>query len=67
MPKMSDNDLLGVIEAARQDAMIFNGEFSQENERYLREYLGRPYGDEEPDPPMEQARRPGESGTKGNT
>ena len=47
--KMSDHDLLGILDAAEQDAMIFNGEFTRENEKYLREYLGRPYGDEVPD------------------
>ena len=46
MPKMTDSELLATTSAAVQDAAIFNGEFSKENEQYLREYLGRPYGDE---------------------
>ena len=46
MSEMSENELLATTEAAVQDAAIFNGEFSRENERYLKEYLGRPYGDE---------------------
>lgn len=46
MTKMSDFELLGVIQSAEQDATIFNGEFMADNEKYLREYFGRPYGDE---------------------
>ena len=49
MPKMSDHELLSTLNASEQDAAIFNGEFSRENEKYLKEYLGRPYGDEVPD------------------
>jgi hypothetical protein len=43
---MNENELLAIVESAEQDAMIYNGEFMQDNERYLKEYLGRPYGDE---------------------
>ena len=49
MAKMSEHELLATTERAVQDAAIFNGEFTRDNERYLREYLGRPYGDEVPD------------------
>lgn len=49
MAQMSELELLANINRAEQDATIFNGEFTKENERYLREYLGRPYGDEVPD------------------
>jgi hypothetical protein len=46
MAQMSELELLANVEAAEDDAAIFNGEFMAENEKYLREYLGRPYGDE---------------------
>lgn len=46
MPRMPDTELLAILASAEEDAMIFNGEFSEENSKYLREYLGRPYGDE---------------------
>jgi len=46
MPKMSDRQLIAILNAGEEDAAIFNGEFSKENERYLKGYLGRPYGDE---------------------
>ena len=46
MSKMTDSELLAIIEPAEQDAMIFNGDFMSENNRYLKEYLGKPYGDE---------------------
>jgi hypothetical protein len=49
MPKMSESELIATTNRAVQDAAIFNGEFTKENEKYLREYLGRPYGDEVPD------------------
>ena len=49
MAQMSELELLANLEAAEEDATIFNGEFTKENERYLKEYLGRPYGDEVPD------------------
>ena len=43
MAKMSEMELLAITGAAVNDAAIFNGEFSAENEQYLKEYLGRPY------------------------
>lgn len=46
MSKMTDSELLAIIEPAEKDAMIFNGDFMSENNRYLKEYLGKPYGDE---------------------
>lgn len=49
MAQMSELELLANIDAAEEDATIFNGEFTKDNEKYLREYLGRPYGDEVPD------------------
>jgi len=48
MAQMSDLELLANVNSAEEDATIFNGEFTKDNERYLREYLGRPYGDEVP-------------------
>ena len=49
MAQMSELELLSNVNAAEEDATIFNGEFTKDNEKYLREYLGRPYGDEVPD------------------
>lgn len=49
MPKMTDSQLLAIVDAAEQDAMIYNGEYTEQNEKYLKEYLGEPYGDELPD------------------
>ena len=46
MAKMSDSQLVAILQAGEQGAAIFNGEFMQENEKYLKGYLGRPYGDE---------------------
>jgi len=46
MAKMTEMELLAVLNPAMQDAAIFNGEFSALNAKYLKEYLGRPYGDE---------------------
>lgn len=43
---MSDFQLVALIGQAEQDAVVFNGEFMKENERLLKDYLGRPYGDE---------------------
>jgi len=47
--KMKDSELLAILDAAQKDAMIFNGEFTHDNEKYLNEYLGNPYGDEDPE------------------
>lgn len=46
MAKMSDSQLLSIVQDAEQDAAIYNGEFMRENEKYLKGYLGEPYGDE---------------------
>lgn len=43
---MTDYELLALINAAEEDAAIYNGEFMALNEKYLREYMGEPYGDE---------------------
>lgn len=43
---MNDYELLAILNQAEQDAAIYNGEYSQDNEKYLKEYLGDPYGDE---------------------
>jgi len=43
---MSDSELLAIISNAERDAVIYNGEFSRINERLLKDYLGKPYGDE---------------------
>lgn len=46
MPKMTDRELIAIIDPAEKDATIFNGDFMAENNKYLKEYLGEPYGDE---------------------
>lgn len=46
MPKMTDSELAAILSAAEQDAAIFNGEFMSQNEKFLKGYLGEPYGDE---------------------
>lgn len=49
MPEMSEHELLSILDNAEQDAVIFNGEFTKINERLLKDYLQRPYGDEQQD------------------
>lgn len=44
--EMSDSELLAIVSNAESSAVIFNGEFSRINERLLKDYLQRPYGDE---------------------
>ena len=46
MAEMTENDLLAQIAEAESDAVAFNGEFMGDNEKLLKQYLGRPYGDE---------------------
>jgi len=49
MAKMSDNELIALIGAAEREAVIYNGEFMRENEKYLDYYLANPFGDERSD------------------
>lgn len=49
MPKMSDNELLALVGQAEREAVIYNGEFMSENEKFLDYYLANPFGDERPD------------------
>lgn len=46
MNKMTEVELLAIIDHAEQDAAIYNGEFMALNEKFLKEYLGELYGDE---------------------
>lgn len=46
MAEMSENDLLSLVSQAEADAAEFNGSFSKDNERLLKDYFGEPYGDE---------------------
>lgn len=43
---MSESELLALISNAESSAITYNGEFSRLNERLLKDYLQRPYGDE---------------------
>jgi len=43
---MTDSELLAIVSNAESNAIVFNGEFSRINERLLKDYLQRPYGDE---------------------
>lgn len=44
--EMSDAELLAIVATAESHAVVFNGEFTRLNERLLKDYLQRPYGDE---------------------
>ncbi len=46
MAKMSDFELLAILNEAEQDAVLFNTEFMADNERLLKRYQGELYGDE---------------------
>ena len=46
MAKMSEYELLAILNTAEQDASVFNGELSALNTRLLKDYLQEPYGDE---------------------
>lgn len=42
---MTDSELLSLLENAENDAAEYSGEFSRENERYLKAYFGEKSGD----------------------
>ena len=46
MPKMTDSELLAIVDNAETDARNHNGTYTKINERVLKDYLQRPYGDE---------------------
>lgn len=45
MPKMSDSELVSILSQAENDAAEYSGEFSRENEKYLKGYLAEKSGD----------------------
>ena len=45
MAQMSENELVSLLSAAENDAAIYNGEFSEENDKYLKGYLALKSGD----------------------
>jgi len=47
MAKMTDDQLISLVNAAESDAVQFSGEFNRESEKALEYYLGLPFGDEE--------------------
>jgi len=46
MPKMSENELLALVNEAERDAVRYSGEWMAENESYLNAYWREAYGDE---------------------
>jgi len=47
MPKMSDSELLALVNEAEKDAVRYSSEFMADNEDSLMRYNGEPYGDEQ--------------------
>jgi len=47
MPKMSDSELLALVNEAERDAVRYSAEFMEENEDLQQRYNGEPYGDEQ--------------------
>ena len=45
MPKMTDSELISVLSQAQNEAAEYSGEFSRENEKYLKAYFGEKSGD----------------------
>lgn len=45
MPRMSDGELLSLLASAKDDAVTYNGNFTRENEKYLKAYLGEKSGE----------------------
>ena len=43
--KMTDSELVALLSQAEQDAATYNGEFSEENTKYLAAYLGNKSGE----------------------
>ena len=46
MPKMTDSELLAIVSNAETEARNHSGTYTKINERVLKDYLQRPYGDE---------------------
>ena len=46
MAKMSDSELLALVNEAERDAVRYSSEFMKQNEKYLRYYNREPFGDE---------------------
>ena len=46
MPKMTESELLAIVSNAETGARNHNGDYTRINERALKDYLQRPYGDE---------------------
>lgn len=46
MPKMTETELLSIVNEAERDALSYNGEFLKENQELLEYYLSEPFGDE---------------------
>lgn len=42
---MTDRELIALVSSAEQDAAVYNGEFTKENEKYLRGYLALKEGE----------------------
>ena len=45
MPKMTNSELISLLSTAENQAAEYSGEFSRENEKYLKAYLGEKSGD----------------------
>ena len=46
MPKkMTDSELISILSSAENQAAEYSGEFSRENEKYLKGYLAEKSGD----------------------
>ena len=46
MPKMSESELLALVNEAERDAVRYSAEFMADNEKFLRYYNREPFGDE---------------------
>jgi hypothetical protein len=46
MSEMTEVERIQFLQSAMKDAVKYNGDFMVMNEKYLSQYLGRPYGDE---------------------
>lgn len=47
MAKMTDSQLLAIVNDAKDDSIHMQGNYIADNERFLKTYLGEPYGDEQ--------------------
>lgn len=46
MAKMSEHELLAILNISVNDAVLYNTDFMADNERLLKQYFAEPYGDE---------------------